>query len=82
MSDPINHPSHYTFGSVEVMDAIEAWGLNFARGCVVKYVARAGRKGATPADWERTELEDLRKARWYVDREIKRLEQKQKEATQ
>lgn len=68
MADPINYPAHYTFGAVEVIDAIEAWGLNFARGAVVKYVARAGRKD--PAK----EIEDLRKAKWYIEREINRLE--------
>lgn len=68
LADPINYPAHYTFGAVEVIDAIEAWGLNFARGAVVKYVARAGRKD--PAK----EIEDLRKAKWYIEREINRLE--------
>ena len=72
--DTINHPAHYTFGAIEVMDAIEAWGLNFARGCIVKYTARAGRKGRTALERKRTELEDLKKARWYIDREIERLE--------
>jgi ribosomal protein S6 len=66
-TDPVNHPAYYTFGVIEVMDAIEAWALNFARGAVVKYVARAGRKD--PAK----EIEDLQKARWYLDREIARL---------
>ena len=66
MDDPINHPAHYTFGAIEVIDAIEAWGLGFHLGNVVKYVARAGRKG------ER--LDDLKKACWYLQREIRRLE--------
>lgn len=66
-SDPVTHPAHYTMGSIEVIDAIEAWDLNFGRGNVVKYVARAGRKD--PAK----ELEDLKKARFYLDREIARL---------
>ena len=60
--DPINHPSHYTFSSIEVIAAIEAWGLGFHLGNVVKYVARAGRKGP--------EVEDLLKAKWYLDRRI------------
>mgnify|MGYP001611350049 FL=1 len=64
-ADPVNHPSHYTLGGIEVIDAIEAWGLGFHEGCVVKYVARARHKGR--------ELEDLRKARWYLDRLIKRI---------
>ena len=63
----INHPSHYNTGSIEVIDAIESWQLNFSRGNAIKYIARAGRK-----DGE-TEIDDLRKAQWYIQREIERL---------
>lgn len=63
--DAVNHPAHYMLGGVEVIDAIEAWKLGFHRGNAVKYIARAGRKGS--------EIQDLRKARWYLDREIGRL---------
>lgn len=66
VNDPVNHPSHYTRGGVEVIDAIEAWDLGFCLGNTVKYVARAGHKGDA--------LEDLKKARWYLDREIARRE--------
>ena len=66
--DAVNHPSHYTFGRYEVLDVIEDWGLNYHRGCVVKYIARAGRKDPSK------ELEDLQKARFYLDREIKQME--------
>ena len=65
--DPVEHPQHYTFGGIEVIDAIEAWALGFHLGNVVKYVVRAAHKGQ--------HLEDLRKARWYLDREIQRLQQ-------
>lgn len=64
--DPVNKPQHYTFGRFEVIDVIEDWQLGFHTGNVVKYIARAKHKG--------NELEDLRKARWYLDRAIKRLE--------
>ena len=64
--DAVEHPQHYTFGAIEVIDAIEAWQLGFHLGNVVKYVARAARKGRY--------LEDLRKARWYLDREIQRAQ--------
>ncbi|MEQ8785103.1 MAG: DUF3310 domain-containing protein [Pirellulaceae bacterium] len=64
--DAIEHPAHYTFSRIEVIDSIEAWELGFHLGNVVKYVARAGRKGS--------KLQDLKKARWYLDREIQRLE--------
>ena len=66
-NDPVARPRHYTFGSIEVIDAIEAWGLGFHLGNVVKYIARAGRKGS--------EIQDLKKARWYLDRAIHKLEQ-------
>ncbi len=64
--EAINHPPHYTFGAVEVIDAVEAWELGFHLGNVVKYVARAAHKG--------DQLADLKKARWYLDRVIRRLE--------
>lgn len=64
MSDIVAHPSHYTHGGIECIDAIEAWKLGFHLGNVVKYIVRADHKG--------TPLEDLQKARWYLDREIKR----------
>lgn len=68
MNDPVNKPAHYVTGGIECIDVIEAWGLNFHRGNAVKYIARAGKKD--PAK----ELEDLRKARWYLEREIQRVE--------
>lgn len=67
MNDNVNHPSHYTDGKIEVIDFIEDKGLNFHRGNAVKYIARAGKK-----DPEK-EVEDLRKAVWYLNREITRL---------
>lgn len=65
--DPVHHPAHYKQGGVEVIDAIEAWELGFCLGNTVKYVARAGKKDAAKT------VEDLKKARWYLDREIGRL---------
>ena len=59
-------PSHYTRGGIETIDFIEAKGLGFHLGNVVKYVSRAGFK-------QDAEVQDLEKARWYLDREIKRL---------
>jgi hypothetical protein len=64
----VNHPSHYAEGwsnGAEVIDITE--NLNFNRGNAVKYIARAGRKDAMKT------IEDLKKARWYIDRELKRL---------
>lgn len=65
--DSVNNPKHYTQGGIEVIDAIEAWNLNFRLANVVKYVARS--------DHKNNKLEDLKKARWYLDREISKLEQ-------
>jgi hypothetical protein len=62
MADAVNHPDHYNRGGIEVIDAIEAWGLGFHAGNVVKYVARAGHKTTEDA------VEALRKAKWYLDR--------------
>ena len=65
--DVIAHPSHYTrFQGIEVIQLTEQ--LNFCRGNAVKYIARAGAKDASK------EVEDLKKAAWYIQREIERLE--------
>lgn len=66
--DVVNNPAHYTSGKIEVIDFITDQGLDFPRGNVVKYVARAGKKD--PAK----ELEDLKKARKYLDFAINILE--------
>lgn len=67
MADMVNHPPHYKLAKgVEVIDLTEQ--LDFCRGNAVKYLARAGRKGD-----QAQELEDLRKAQWYVDRAIAKL---------
>ena len=70
MSDIINHPQHYTLGKIEVIDFIEDKGLNFNLGNVVKYVARAGHKKSSGKSVDAKALEDLKKARWYIEREI------------
>jgi predicted 2-oxoglutarate/Fe(II)-dependent dioxygenase YbiX len=69
MSDQVNHPSHYNSGKIEVIDAIEDWKLDFHAGNVVKYVARHQHK-LNP-------VEDLKKARWYLDRLIQLSEKKE-----
>jgi len=62
--DQVNNPAHYTDGGIQTIDFIEAKGLNFHLGNVVKYISRAGKKGDN--------LEDLLKAQWYLNREIER----------
>ena len=66
--DNVNHPAHYTFGNIEVIDFIEDKKLGFHLGNAVKYISRAGRKDADKT------VEDLRKAAWYLNRQIERLE--------
>jgi hypothetical protein len=63
--DPVNHPAHYKVGGIETIDFIEAKKLNYNLGNVVKYLTRADHKG--------NKLEDLRKAQWYLTREINSL---------
>ena len=65
--DPIDSPAHYAEGrQYEPIDVIADWELNYHLGNCLKYVSRAGRK--------LNQLEDLKKARWYLDREIQTLE--------
>jgi hypothetical protein len=65
-SDPINHPSHYKIGGIETIDFIEAKNLNYNLGNVIKYVSRAHHKNAL--------VQDLKKAQFYLAREISNLE--------
>ena len=75
MSDKVDHPDHYQNGvkdedgssRYEAIKVIEAWQLGFHLGNVVKYISRAGKKH------DRV-LEDLKKARWYLDRQIEQME--------
>lgn len=67
--DEVTAPAHYIEGRYyEPLDVIEDWGLDFHLGNAVKYISRAGRKG--------DRLTDLKKARFYLDREIRNLEGK------
>ena len=71
--EAVHHPAHYGGDTTyEVIKVLEAWGLDydFNLGNAVKYIARAGKKD------RRTMIEDLRKAAWYLNRRIERLEQR------
>lgn len=69
MRDIINHPSHYkSSAGLESIKVIEAFELNFRLGNVVKYILRHDKKGKP--------VEDLKKAEWYLRREIEKLEAK------
>jgi hypothetical protein len=66
MSDPVNHPDHYTAGNIECIDAIQAaltpeQFIGYCRGNAIKYIWRAERKGG---------IQDLQKAIWYLNRAI------------
>ena len=58
----VNHPDHYQSDNIEAIDIIESFELNFHLGNVIKYITRADKKGNS--------LEDLEKAKWYLQREI------------
>ena len=67
--DPVNRPAHYTDGKIEVIEYIEDKGLGFCLGNAIKYISRAGKK------YKDKEVEDLKKAIWYIERRIKELEE-------
>lgn len=64
--DMVNNPPHYTKGGIELCDIIQAYGLDFYQGSALKYILRHGSKG--------DELEDMRKAVWYLNRKVRALE--------
>ena len=70
MTEQVNHPNHYggEDNTDEAIKVIEAWDLDFHIGNTVKYISRAGKKGTDK------ELQDLKKALWYLERKIKNLE--------
>ena len=69
-ADSVDHPPYYGGGDnpYEAIKVIEAWELGFSLGNAVKYIARAGKKGG-----KEKEIEDLRKALWYIRRELRWL---------
>ena len=66
IEDVVNHPAHYTKGKFETIDVIEDWKLEYHEANAIKYISRACHKGKR--------IEDLKKAKWYIDRKIKLLE--------
>tara|TARA_R110000787_G_scaffold85518_1_gene182398 strand:+ start:4175 stop:4381 length:207 start_codon:yes stop_codon:yes gene_type:complete len=65
----VDHPVHYNEGNIEAINIIEAWSLNFSVGNVIKYMLRAPHKGE--------QLEDLEKAKWYLERHIENVKKGQ-----
>ena len=70
--EQVNHPDHYggKNNEYEAIKVIDAWELGFSLGNTIKYISRAGKKG------KNKELEDLRKAKWYLEHHIEQLEKK------
>lgn len=71
--EQVDHPEHYQFGEnneYEAIKVIDAWDLGFSLGNTVKYISRAGKKDPTK------EIEDLKKALFYLEHHIKTLEKK------
>jgi len=64
--DQINHPKHYSTNPSGIEPILIAEHMGFCLGNAIKYIMRAGLKGCA--------VQDLQKAAWYIDREIKRLE--------
>lgn len=71
MNEQVNHPAHYggKDNPYEAIKVIEAWDLDFCLGNTVKYISRFGKK----QNLSNTLVEDLEKARWYLDRKIQSL---------
>lgn len=72
--DNVNHPAHYggADNTYEAIKVIEAWNLDFCLGNVVKYISRAGKKEGNSL------IQDLEKAKWYLERQIQELKDEQK----
>ena len=65
-TDNVNNPSHYNTGTIEVITVIEDWKLNFNLGNAIKYIGRCEHKN--------NKKEDIKKAIWYLERELKNNE--------
>ena len=70
--DNVNHPSYYTDGKIEVIEFIEDKNFGYCLGNAIKYISRSGKKS------KETEIQDLQKAIWYINRRIQELSKQQK----
>lgn len=64
--EAVDHPDHYQGQGIEVIDIIDSFELDFYRGNIVKYILRADKKD--------NEVEDLKKAKWYLEKLIAKME--------
>lgn len=73
MKEKVNHPDHYggENNMYEAIKVIEAWELGFNLGNAIKYISRAGKKDDA--------IEDLEKAKWYIERQINNLKKNEKD---
>lgn len=71
MNNNVSHPSHYTYGKIECIDFIQDKNLNFCLGNAIKYIVRAGHKASNGMTANEKAIEDLEKAKQYIDFEIK-----------
>ncbi len=67
--DPVNNPSHYTYGNIECIDFLDScgYGLDFCLANAIKYLTRCKHKG--------TMVQDIRKAIWYAGHAVEKLEE-------
>ena len=65
-NESVDHPDHYQGQGIEVIDIIDSFELDFYRGNIIKYILRADKK--------QNEIEDLKKAKWYIDKLIQKME--------
>ena len=70
--DNVNHPSYYADGKIEVIEFIEDKNFGYCLGNAIKYISRSGKKS------KETEIQDLQKAIWYINRRIQELSKQQK----
>lgn len=68
--EEVNHPSHYNSGNIEVIHFIEDKNFDFCLGNVIKYISRAGKKVSANKTTKEKELQDFKKAKWYLERRI------------
>ena len=71
MDKEVEWPPHYTTSEIQPVEVIDAWNLNFNLGNTLKYICRHSHKGSP--------LQDLRKAQWYLSREISKLEERSRD---
>ena len=71
--DPVHHPSHYTYGNIECIDFILDKNLDFCLGNAIKYIVRSGRKLSASKSVMGKQIEDLEKAKQYIEFEIEHL---------